>query len=91
MKRRTQFDLLEEQKKAGSVSIRTMFLAMEEELRNEADVLRGSSIIRDAKMRDQIAGTLEHAANFCGMHSFSHVSDFQDYDAAQERSEEVRA
>ena len=75
MKRRTQFDILEEQKENGRVSVRTMFLAMEEQLRNEADVLRDASIIRDAKMREQIVGTLEHAANFVGMHSFQHLSD----------------
>ena len=87
MKRRTQFDILEEQKENGRVSVRTMFLAMEEQLRNEADVLRDASIIRDAKMRAQIVGTLEHAANFCGMHSFSHIGDSMDYDATQEPPE----
>lgn len=84
MKRHTQFDTLEEQKKNGKVSVRTMFLAMEEQLRNEAAVLRNGAMIRDARMREQIVGTLEHAANFIGMHSFQHIGDEIDLPDAYE-------
>ncbi len=75
MKRDRQFKLLEQQKQTGEVRVQTMFLAMEEQLRNEADVLREASIIRDARMREQIVATLEKAANFCGMHSFAHLGE----------------
>ncbi len=73
--RDSQITLLEKQRATGKVRVQTMFLAMEEQLRNEAAVLRDSGIIRDARMREQIVSTLEHAANFCGMHSFAHFGE----------------
>lgn len=75
MPRDRQFALLEKQKSRGIVRMQTMFLAMEEQLRNEAEALAALGAIQDCATRENVVATLRKAANFCGMHSFYHIGE----------------
>ena len=72
--RTTQWDAYQQQLSDGKVMNRTIFLSLEEQLRNQVELIRSSKPF-DAKMMADLAETLTHTANICGMHALSHAKD----------------
>ncbi len=72
--RTTQWKEYERQLASGKVKVRTVLLALEEQLRNQADLARKPEAVDQAALTE-LAETMVHAANTLGMHALSHSMD----------------
>lgn len=73
--RHRQHEILEKQLTKGKVRMSTMFLSMEEELRNLAVILENEPTVGDFRIRQGVVAILRKTASFCGVHSFSHLKE----------------
>lgn len=74
MQRDTQWKEYERQLASGKVKVRTVLLALEEQLRNQTELARKPEAVSQAALTE-LAETMEHAANTVGMHALSHSID----------------